>query len=50
MTPNRLEAGLATGVTIRTNEEAMQAARKLQRELGMEASIVTLDRDGMAPD
>lgn len=48
MTPNRLEAGLATGVTIRTNEEAMQAARKLQRELGMEASIVTLDRDGMA--
>lgn len=48
MTPNRLEAGLATGVTIRTNEEAMIAARKLQHQLGMEASIVTLDRDGMA--
>jgi D-beta-D-heptose 7-phosphate kinase/D-beta-D-heptose 1-phosphate adenosyltransferase len=48
MTPNRLEAGLATGMTIRTNEEAMAAAHRLQDELGMEASIVTLDRDGMA--
>ena len=48
MTPNRLEAGLATGMTIRTNDEAMAAAHKLQDELGMEASIVTLDRDGMA--
>ena len=48
MTPNRLEAGLATGMTIRTNEEGLAAARKLQAQLGMEASIVTLDRDGMA--
>lgn len=48
MTPNRLEAGLATGLTIRTNDEAMIAAEKLKTELGMEASIVTLDRDGMA--
>lgn len=48
MTPNRLEAGLATGMTIRTNDEAMKAAHQLQDELGMEASIVTLDRDGMA--
>lgn len=48
MTPNRLEAGLATGMPIRTTEEAMAAAARLQNELGMEASIVTLDRDGMA--
>jgi D-beta-D-heptose 7-phosphate kinase / D-beta-D-heptose 1-phosphate adenosyltransferase len=48
MTPNRLEAGLATGLTIRTNDEAMIAAEKLKTELNMEASIVTLDRDGMA--
>lgn len=48
MTPNRLEAGLATGMTIRTTDEALAAAAKLQGELGMEASIVTLDRDGMA--
>lgn len=48
MTPNRLEAGLATGLSIKTNEEAIEAAWKLQRDLAMEASIVTLDRDGMA--
>ncbi len=48
MTPNRLEAGLATGMTIRTNQEGLAAAHKLRNELGMEASIVTLDRDGMA--
>lgn len=48
MTPNRLEAGLATGLTIRNTEEALQAAESLKASLGMEASIVTLDRDGMA--
>jgi D-beta-D-heptose 7-phosphate kinase/D-beta-D-heptose 1-phosphate adenosyltransferase len=48
MTPNRLEAGLATGLTIRTHEEALHAAESLRSRLGMEASIVTLDRDGMA--
>lgn len=48
MTPNRLEAGLATGRTIDTPDEALAAARQLRDELGLEAGIVTLDKDGMA--
>ena len=48
MTPNRLEAGLATGIAIQTPEDALRAGQKLVQELGMEAALVTLDRDGMA--
>ena len=48
MTPNRLEAGLATGRTVETLDEALAAARQLRDELGLEAGIVTLDKDGMA--
>jgi D-beta-D-heptose 7-phosphate kinase / D-beta-D-heptose 1-phosphate adenosyltransferase len=48
MTPNRLEAGLATGTTIQRPEDALAAGRMLVESLGMEAALVTLDRDGMA--
>ena len=48
ITPNRLEAGLATGRTIHTLSEALQAAAELRDRLGLEAGIVTLDKDGMA--
>jgi D-beta-D-heptose 7-phosphate kinase/D-beta-D-heptose 1-phosphate adenosyltransferase len=48
MTPNRLEAGLATGRSIGAHDEALAAARQLRDELGLEAGIVTLDKDGMA--
>jgi D-beta-D-heptose 7-phosphate kinase/D-beta-D-heptose 1-phosphate adenosyltransferase len=48
MTPNRLEAGLATGLTVGSVDEALAAARKLREDLGLEAGIVTLDKDGMA--
>ena len=48
ITPNRLEAGLATGRNITTNQEALAAASDLKRELDLEAAIVTLDKDGMA--
>jgi D-beta-D-heptose 7-phosphate kinase/D-beta-D-heptose 1-phosphate adenosyltransferase len=48
MTPNRLEAGLATGRVLKTSEQALAAAEQLLRELEMEAGIVTLDKDGMA--
>jgi D-beta-D-heptose 7-phosphate kinase/D-beta-D-heptose 1-phosphate adenosyltransferase len=48
ITPNRLEAGLATGRTIRTNEEALAVGRELRTALDLEAAIVTLDKDGMA--
>jgi len=48
MTPNRLEAGLATGRTIRSVEDAIEVGRTLVKQLGMDAILVTLDRDGMA--
>src|SRR5205814_1851947 len=48
MTPNRLEAGLATGRVLNTGDDALEAAAQLQSQLDMEAGIVTLDKDGMA--
>lgn len=48
MTPNRLEAEMATGLKINNADEALEAARRLRRELQLDLGIVTLDRDGMA--
>jgi D-beta-D-heptose 7-phosphate kinase/D-beta-D-heptose 1-phosphate adenosyltransferase len=48
MTPNRLEAGLATGRTLHSNDEALDAAGQLLEQLDLEAAIITLDKDGMA--
>ena len=48
MTPNRLEAGLATGCTITTTEQALVSAAELRDRFELEAGIVTLDKDGMA--
>jgi D-beta-D-heptose 7-phosphate kinase / D-beta-D-heptose 1-phosphate adenosyltransferase len=48
MTPNRLEAGLATGRTLATTEQALEAAAELRDRFDLEAGIVTLDKDGMA--
>jgi D-beta-D-heptose 7-phosphate kinase / D-beta-D-heptose 1-phosphate adenosyltransferase len=48
MTPNRLEAQLATGLTIARPEDALRVGKQLVETLGMEAVFVTLDRDGMA--
>src|SRR5262249_47057537 len=41
-------AGLATGLLVETHDEAIAAARQLRDNLGLEAGIVTLDKDGMA--
>lgn len=48
MTPNRLEASLATGIPIQTPEDALTVGRVLVERLGMESALITLDRDGMA--
>lgn len=48
MTPNRLEAQLATGMPIAKAEDALEVGRALVDRLGMDAALVTLDRDGMA--
>lgn len=48
MTPNRLEAQLATGMTITSPADALEVGRWLMATLKMECALVTLDRDGMA--
>ncbi len=48
MTPNRLEASLASGMSIARPEHALAAGRKLLDALKMESILITLDRDGMA--
>lgn len=48
ITPNRLEAGLATGREIENGVAAIEAATHLREALDLEASIITLDREGMA--
>ena len=47
ITPNRLEAATATGMTIGTPQDGLEAARRLL-QFGVDSAIVTLDRDGMA--
>ena len=48
MTPNRLEAEMATGIRIDTATDAFRAAQKLCETLQLDLGIITLDRDGMA--
>jgi D-beta-D-heptose 7-phosphate kinase / D-beta-D-heptose 1-phosphate adenosyltransferase len=48
ITPNRLEAGLATSRTLNDMNEVWLAANHLQEKLDLEAAILTLDKDGMA--
>jgi D-beta-D-heptose 7-phosphate kinase/D-beta-D-heptose 1-phosphate adenosyltransferase len=47
ITPNRLEAGLATGRTLNDWTQIREAAVHLREKLDLEASILTLDKDGM---
>lgn len=46
VTPNRLEASLASGISIETPNDGLKAAREILH-FGVENVIVTLDRDGM---
>src|SRR4051794_19450473 len=48
VTPNRLEAGLATGRTLQGTADVLEAGAQLQEQLDLEAAVVTLDKDGMA--
>ncbi|MSQ94969.1 MAG: D-glycero-beta-D-manno-heptose 1-phosphate adenylyltransferase [Gemmataceae bacterium] len=48
ITPNRLEAGLATNRTLNEMREVWEAAAQLQENLDLEAAVITLDKDGMA--
>jgi D-beta-D-heptose 7-phosphate kinase/D-beta-D-heptose 1-phosphate adenosyltransferase len=46
ITPNRQEARLGVGFEIKTIEDAAKAASQLVRKLGLEAVVITLDKEG----
>ncbi|MCD4831504.1 MAG: bifunctional heptose 7-phosphate kinase/heptose 1-phosphate adenyltransferase [Anaerohalosphaeraceae bacterium] len=46
ITPNRMEASLATGFEIKTIKDAAKAAEKLKSKLSLQAIVITLDKDG----
>lgn len=48
VTPNEPEAEAALGVQLRTGQDAARAARRLTDELGVDATILTRGREGMA--
>jgi D-beta-D-heptose 7-phosphate kinase/D-beta-D-heptose 1-phosphate adenosyltransferase len=47
LTPNRVEAGAATGRIIASYDDAAEAARDLIERLAIDTVFVTLDRDGI---
>lgn len=47
VTPNRLETMLATGIEVRTIDDAFAAGRKLCDTLDLDHAYVTLDADGI---
>jgi D-beta-D-heptose 7-phosphate kinase/D-beta-D-heptose 1-phosphate adenosyltransferase len=46
ITPNRHEASVASGVEIKTIADADEAARRLLKNLDLDAVVVTLDKEG----
>lgn len=46
ITPNRIEAEKATGLKCSNESEYLAVAEKFLRELGLEAAVLTLDRNG----
>ena len=48
ITPNRNEAGAATGIHMVSAEAVSQAGRRLLREHSLQACLITLSEDGMA--
>jgi D-beta-D-heptose 7-phosphate kinase/D-beta-D-heptose 1-phosphate adenosyltransferase len=48
ITPNRLEAGLASDRVLTNSAEALDVAETLRGRLELEAAIITLDKEGMA--
>jgi D-beta-D-heptose 7-phosphate kinase / D-beta-D-heptose 1-phosphate adenosyltransferase len=47
LTPNRYETEVATGIRLTDRGAWRKAAETLVRKLGLEACLITLDRDGM---
>jgi D-beta-D-heptose 7-phosphate kinase/D-beta-D-heptose 1-phosphate adenosyltransferase len=46
ITPNRLEASIASGINIKTVDDAAKAAAILIKKLNLDAVIITLDKEG----
>ena len=48
LTPNKLEAQIATQITIKDDDSLKQAMKKLQKECKLDICLVTLSEDGIA--
>ncbi|RLA64195.1 MAG: bifunctional heptose 7-phosphate kinase/heptose 1-phosphate adenyltransferase [Epsilonproteobacteria bacterium] len=48
LTPNKKEASLATGINIIDHHTLMTAGKKLQSELELSATLITISEDGIA--
>jgi D-beta-D-heptose 7-phosphate kinase/D-beta-D-heptose 1-phosphate adenosyltransferase len=46
ITPNRMEASIASGVQVKSIDDAAKAAEILLKKLNLETVIITLDKDG----
>ncbi|MBN1786954.1 MAG: bifunctional heptose 7-phosphate kinase/heptose 1-phosphate adenyltransferase [Sedimentisphaerales bacterium] len=46
LTPNRTEASIASGINIKTIDDAAKAAKILTDKLSLESIIITLDKEG----
>ena len=47
VTPNRKEAAQATGLSLKTEEDLIEAARRLKRSLNLGVATITLSEDGI---
>jgi len=47
ITPNRVEAGLAAGIDIRTMDDAEAVGKTLREKFAVDSVVLTLDRDGI---
>lgn len=48
LTPNRKEAGLATGIEIRDEQSVLEAGRKLVQQTDLQALVMTRSEEGMS--
>ncbi len=48
VTPNRLETTNATGIAVKTIDDALAAGRRLCQQLDLDHAFVTIDSDGIA--
>jgi len=48
LTPNRIEASLASGIQINNDDDTKLAIKKLKEDIGLSVSLITLSENGIA--